>query len=118
MIQPLKTPKTKRHFLFYELETKYSKTYGGRTYQLAVVEVLKKGDLRHLGRTDKKCSRGHMGEKSEAWSWIFHNALTPSQRKKWCEKKEIREPKPYSVYFDHNAARELGYVLNQVGANG
>jgi hypothetical protein len=118
MIQPLKTPKTKRHFLFYEIETKYSKMYGGRNYVLAIVEVLKKGEIKYLGRTDKKCSRGHMSEESEAWSWIFHNALTPRQLKEWCEKKEIREPKPWSVYFDSTAARELGYVLNQVGAIG
>lgn len=118
MIQTIKTPKTKRHFLYYEIETKYSKTYGGRTYQLVIVEIIKKGEIHHLGRTDKKCSRGHMGEESEAWSWIFHNALTPRQRKEWCKRKEIKEPKSHSVYFDFTAARELGYALNRVGANG
>lgn len=110
--------KTKRHFLFYEIETKYSRTYGGREYQLVIVEVIKKGEIKHLGRTDKKCSRGHMGEESEAWSWIYHNALTPRQRKAWREKKQISNPKPRSVYFDWTAARDLGFKLERVGAQG
>ena len=110
--------KAKRHFLYYEIETKYSKTYGGRTYQLAVVEVMNRGEIKHLGRTDKHCSRGHMGEESEAWSWIFHNALTPRQRKEWLKITENKNPKPWSVYFNWEASKKLGYVLNQVGKLG
>ena len=110
--------KTKRHFLYYEIETKYSRTYGGRNYKLAIVEVVKRGEIKHLGRTDQRCSRGHMGEESEAWSWIYHNALTPRQRNQWRKTAEIVNPKPWSVYFCFTTAEKLGYKLNRVGSQG
>lgn len=110
--------KTKRHFIYTEVETKYSRTYGGRDYVLGIMEIKKKGDLVHLGHTNKRCSRGHMGEESEAWNWIYHNALTPRQRTQWRKEAGITNKTPYSVYFNFTAARALGYVLNQVGKLG
>lgn len=110
--------KTKRHFIYSETETKYSKTYGGRNYKLTIMEVKKKGELVHLGTTPSHCSRGDMGEESEAWNWIFQNALTPRQRKEWLATTENKNPKPHSVYFDWTAARALGYVLDRVGRLG
>lgn len=106
--------KTKRHFIYTERDTKYSRTYGGRSYTLKIGEFKGKGNLVWHGTIGTRCSRGHMGEDSEAWSWIYHNLLTPAEKRRWRAAAGIDNAQPRSVYFDWRAAESCGFKLDSI----
>lgn len=62
---------TKFNFIYTETSRKISKTYGGSTYTLAVYEVVK-NELVYIGEATA-CTRGHMGEESEAFAVVRKN---------------------------------------------
>lgn len=106
--------KTKRHFLYTEQETKYSRTYGGRSYTLAILEIKSKGDLVRHGTIGTRCSRGHMGEESEAWNWIYHNLLSKAEKRRWNAAAGVSAIGTRSAYYSHTTAKESGFKLEGV----
>jgi hypothetical protein len=56
------------NFVYTEKKRTISRTYGGSNYTLAVYEVVK-NEMVYLGEVSA-CTRGHMGEDSEAWSVV------------------------------------------------
>lgn len=55
-------------FVYTEKSRTISRTYGGSTYTLNVWEIVKNKPV--LLGTVTACTRGHMGEDSEAWSVV------------------------------------------------
>lgn len=58
----------KYSFFYTEKDRKISRTYGGSTYTLNVYEIVN-NEIIFLGNVTA-CTRGHMGEDSEAWSIV------------------------------------------------
>lgn len=103
--------KTKRHFIAAKTKSTVSRTYGGENYTLTIWENKGKGDLVYLG-TVSACSRGHRGEISEAWGYVFRNCFTERRTKAFRATSGF-EPR-WNSYYDSRIHEKAGILLEML----
>jgi len=97
---------TTQKFIMIEKERKYSRTYGGSNYTLAMYEVLNK-ELKYIGEV-KGCTMSHKGETSEAFTALQKlNAIKKSILKK-IDKGERND----LVYYGYNYRDTAGLYID------
>lgn len=104
-----------QHFITICTERKVSKTYGGSDYTLRVFEVLKDRSLKFVVACSA-CTRGHKGEKSEAFTALLaEGAIRPSIVKRLKDPKYSRYCTPMQYAPGGQDAIEIGLFIREMG---